>query len=128
MIQRRPCIEPLEARIAPAFGAVINLSPTTFDAGDGFRLDGDEGGPNNTNTADYSGRSVSDAGDFNGDGIADLMVGADFADTAGGTHAGEFYVVFGRRDSTRPDVDLANLGAGGFRILGASAEGFAGFP
>ena len=43
---------------------------------------------------DKSGISVSGAGDVNGDGLADLIVGAQLADPEGDTDAGESYVVF----------------------------------
>jgi hypothetical protein len=75
----------------------------------GFRIDGIDG-------FDFSGRSVSGAGDVNGDRLADLIVGAYGADPGGDGYAGESYVVFGKAGSTA--VDLANLGAGGFRIDG----------
>src|SRR5262245_18868795 len=41
---------------------------------------------------DESGGSLSAAGDVNGDGIDDLIVGARFADPGGDTNAGESYV------------------------------------
>ena len=44
---------------------------------------------------DYSGRSVSAAGDLNADGIDDVIVGSS-AYPAGKVTAGESYVVFGR--------------------------------
>ena len=43
---------------------------------------------------DFSGRAVSSAGDVNGDGLADLIIGADQAGSAG-----ESYVVFGTSNS-----------------------------
>jgi hypothetical protein len=43
---------------------------------------------------DYAGRSVSSAGDINGDGYDDLIVGAPGGDD-GGNDAGEAYVIFG---------------------------------
>jgi hypothetical protein len=79
----------------------------------GFRIDG-------IDTDDDSGRSVSGAGDVNGDGLADLIIGAPLADPGGDSLAGESYVVFGKGDSST--VDLANLGAGGFRIDGIDAD------
>jgi hypothetical protein len=48
-------------------------------------------------TSDFSGTSVSAAGDVNGDGIDDVIVGAQGADPGGGESGeGESYVVFGR--------------------------------
>ncbi len=70
---------------------------------------------------DYSGYSVSSAGDVNGDGLADLIVGAY---RANGT-IGASYVVFGKTTTTA--VDLATLGAGGFAINGQDATGYSGW-
>jgi hypothetical protein len=47
-------------------------------------------------TDDYSGSSVSSAGDINGDGLDDLIVGAYFADPSHKSSAGKSYVVFGK--------------------------------
>ncbi|MGB3517820.1 MAG: integrin alpha, partial [Elainellaceae cyanobacterium] len=66
------------------FDATLNLS--TLDGSNGFRLDGAEG--------DFFGRSVSGAGDINGDGIDDLIIGASSADS-NGSRSGSSYVVFG---------------------------------
>jgi hypothetical protein len=90
-------------------GTVVDLG--SLGTG-GFRIDG-------VNVEDFSGTSVSGAGDVNGDGLADLIVGAFGADPGGDSGAGESYVVFGKTDSTT--VDLANLGGGGFRIDGIDA-------
>ena len=65
--------------------------------------------------------SISNAGDVNGDGYADVIVGADQADVSTNTSAGKAYVVFGK--STSVAVDLSNLGSQGFVISGESAIG-----
>jgi len=45
---------------------------------------------------DLSGTSVSGAGDVNGDGIDDVIIGARSAHAGGVALAGESYVVFGK--------------------------------
>ncbi|MFC1511271.1 beta strand repeat-containing protein [Candidatus Margulisiibacteriota bacterium] len=49
--------------------------------------------------SDELGRSVSSAGDVNGDGYADIIVGAQYAD-GDGTNKGEAYVFYGASGST----------------------------
>lgn len=59
------------------------------------------------------------AGDVNGDGLADVLVGTPGPDNNGRGDSGSAYVVFGKTSTT--NVDLASLGEGGFRIDGAAA-------
>ena len=80
--------------------AVINLS--TLDGTTGFRLNGIEEGDN-------SGRSVSNAGDVNGDGFDDLIIGASQADPDGTAQAGESYVIFGKSGGFTSALDLSTL-------------------
>jgi hypothetical protein len=65
---------------------------------------------------DLAGWSVADAGDVNGDGIDDVVMGAPGAPHGGGTGAGSIYVVYGGQDFAK--VDLTNPGAAGFKITG----------
>ncbi len=85
--------------------------------GGGFRIDGATQG-------DGAGFAVSTAGDVNGDGLADVVVGAPEADNNFREQSGSAYVVFGQR--TAAPVDLSALGARGFRIDGADSSEFAG--
>jgi hypothetical protein len=67
-----------------------------------------------------TGTSVAGAGDVNGDGRPDLVIGAPQEDNNGRPDSGSAYVVFGRAQPGT--IDLAKLGAGGFRIDGPVAE------
>ncbi len=104
------------------FGAA--LLPATIDLANlgaaGITLFGAEAG-------DFSGRSVSSAGDVDGDGFDDLLIGAYGADASGNTksNAGESYVIFGAA-SLPATIDLANLGAAGITIFGADVNDTSG--
>ena len=98
--------------------SVIDLS--TLDGTTGFRLNGIDAG-------DQSGYSVSSAGDVNGDGFDDLIIGALFADPGGDSNAGESYVVFGKSGGFGSAVDLSTLdGTTGFRLDGIDASDLSG--
>jgi Ca2+-binding RTX toxin-like protein len=100
------------------FAASIDLS--TLDGMNGFRLAG-------VAVQDFAGQSVSDAGDVNGDGIDDVIVGAHGADP-NGTSSGASYVIFGMASDFAASVDLSSLdGTNGFRINGAAADDWSGF-
>jgi hypothetical protein len=77
---------------ANGFTPVFDLS--TIDGTNGFRLNG-------IDAADFSGY-VSSAGDVNGDGVDDLIIGGYQADPNGNQNAGESYVVFGRSAGGEP--------------------------
>jgi len=76
----------------------------------GFRIDGALNG-------DFSGTSVAAAGDVNGDGYADVLIGAPNVDPSFKNNAGTSYVVYGSQTPT--DIKLAYLGSAGFHINGA---------
>ncbi len=71
---------------------------------------------------DQSGRRVSNAGDVNGDGFDDLLIGAWGGDASGNAKrdAGESYVIFGAA-SLPATIDLANLGSAGITLFGVDA-------
>ncbi|PVE05952.1 S-layer family protein, partial [Limnohabitans sp. Rim28] len=89
----------------------VNLSDIASGNG-GFALQGEAVG-------DYAGFSVSAAGDINGDGLSDLIVGAP------GTNAwsGKSYVVYGRTSDTLVQLSDVAAGTGGFAILGETDSG-----
>lgn len=63
------------------------------------------------------GTAVSDAGDVNGDGIPDVLVGAPRADPGGdGRPGGALYVIFGKATAT--PVDVSALGPQGYWFEG----------
>ena len=96
-------------------GFAASLDLAGLDGTDGFRI----GGPQ---TRAYSGSDVGSAGDVNGDGLQDLIIGTRSAQTPDREGAGVSYVVFGRVGGFGPILDVGNLdGVNGFRILGAGA-------
>ena len=98
------------------FGGALDLA--ALDGTNGFRLDG-------IDPSDHSGFSVSGAGDVNGDGFADLIVGC--SPTGGASDAGESYVVFGDPGGFGGALDLAALdGTNGFRLDGIDPSGSLG--
>ena len=103
---------------ASAFASTVNLS--TLDGTNGFRLDGEA-------ASDISGYPVSSAGDINGDGYDDLIIGAAYADI-NGSSSGSSYVVFGSGNAFAPTVNLSTLdGTNGFRLDGVAASDVSGF-
>ena len=88
------------------FPAVFDVS--TLDGTNGFAV----------NRAEYD---VSGAGDVNGDGIGDIIIGQS---SEGANFAGRAYVVFGAGGGFPPLVDVGTLdGSNGFALEGADVLG-----
>ena len=99
---------------ASGLSAAFNL--TTLNGSNGFKVEGLAAG-------DYLGSSVSTAGDLNGDGKADLVLGADHADPGGRTDAGTAYIIFGQASGFPAAFNLTTLdGSNGFKVEGLAAD------
>ncbi|MFC1688454.1 beta strand repeat-containing protein [Pseudomonadota bacterium] len=95
------------------------LAVSSLDGSNGFQIDG-------INQADSLGTSVSAAGDINGDGTDDLIVGATLAGSEG-AYAGAAYVIFGNNQPWPVSFDLTTLdGNNGFAIVGLTQGDYAG--
>ena len=97
---------------------IVNLSG--LNGNNGLKLDGE-------NNQDQSGCSVSAAGDINGDGHDDLIIGAETY--TGGSYNGRSYVVFGGPMINNTGLfNLSNLnGINGFKLMGETTVSASGF-
>lgn len=92
--------------------AVVNLPD--LNGVSGFALNG-------IHPDDFSGYSVSEAGDVNGDGIDDIIIGASRANN----YVGQSYVVYGSKKRWDAEIDLFTLdGTNGFILNGISGKSF----
>lgn len=75
---------------------------------------------------DRFGRSVDAAGDVNGDGIDDVIIGAEGADP-NGSYSGRSYVVFGSNQNFPESLQASDLdGTNGFMLDGETARSYSG--
>jgi Ca2+-binding RTX toxin-like protein len=103
---------------ASGFSASVSLS--SLNGKNGFQISGENGW-------DRVGWSVSAAGDVNGDGIGDIIIGA-WGASLGGKEAGGAYVVFGKAGGFGGNLNLSALnGKNGFQINGESPGDRAGW-
>ena len=100
-------------------GGLIPLS--RLNGTQGFKIKGE-------GSTDNSGVSVRSAGDINGDGYPDLLIGAWKASPGNRTAAGCSYVLFGARNFGQTGlVSLSSLnGANGFKLAGELANDHSG--
>jgi glycosylphosphatidylinositol phospholipase D len=116
---------------AAPFPAVFELSSLLpangGDGSAGFVLDGDA-------VRDLVGFAVSTAGDINGDGVDDIIVGAPYANPDAREDAGAGYVLFGTTQGFPAERRLADLfpdnggdGSAGFVIQGGRRGDLAGW-
>jgi formylglycine-generating enzyme required for sulfatase activity len=82
------------------------------------------------NADDFAGVSVSSAGDVDGDGLADLLVGA-YGNDDGGTAAGKVYLILGASLGSDSTIELSsadysfvgeNLGDGAGRSISSAGD------
>lgn len=99
--------------------AGVELSAVAAGLGGGFAITGEAAG-------DYSGNCVSGAGDVNGDGLTDVIVGA-LGNDANADSSGRAYVVFGKADNAAIELTDVVAGVGGFAMDGAAAFDRASF-
>ena len=101
-----------------SFGSVFDLS--TLNGSTGFRLVGGGGGYE-------AGTSAYAAGDFNGDGYDDIIIGV----PGGGiseTYNGAAYLIFGKASGFSALIDLASLAlSDGIKLLGNADYDYAGY-
>src|SRR4051794_40197844 len=104
----------------PQYPANIDL--TTLNGSNGFKIIGETLSPFFTST-----RAHASAGDVNGDGFVDLIIGTPGA-SPHGTYSGAAYVVFGHAGGFGAAVDLSKLKAvGGFKMSGQTAMDMTGW-
>src|SRR3954463_7764176 len=108
---RTSIVEPLESRIAPAFSNPFPLG--SLSGGDGFVING-------AAANEGAGYSVRGAGDLNGDGFDDVVIGV--GNQSSPAHAAA-YVVFGNAGGFPAALELSTLnGTTGFQLDTPTAE------
>ncbi|AFZ28724.1 Hemolysin-type calcium-binding region [Gloeocapsa sp. PCC 7428] len=101
-----------------ASGFDARFDTTTLDGTNGFVV---EGIPSDTYYEfDFL---VSRAGDINGDGFDDIIIGAPFNDPNGRSNAGESYIIYGKATGFNARIDVTTLdGSNGFILQGINTN------
>ncbi len=100
------------------FDATLDLND--LDGSNGFAIAG-------INEGDLSGFSTSSAGDINGDGIDDLIIGAIFAEAGDNIDAGASYILFGSSEEFLATLSVSDLdGSNGFVVNGINSSDLSG--
>ncbi|MDJ0656338.1 MAG: VCBS repeat-containing protein [Xanthomonadales bacterium] len=123
--------------------AAANKAIVVFGSNQGFPPEVNVGSLNGSNgfsllgyTGDHVGISVSNAGDFNGDGFDDVIVGAPYAPVRRRSgmvineypQAGKSYLIFGSDQGFGPTLALGTVnGSQGRALLGAATADRAGY-
>ncbi|KCV80831.1 hypothetical protein ATO10_15450 [Actibacterium atlanticum] len=93
-------------------GFEATLNPDELNGSNGFVIEG-------ADQYDYAGFSLSAAGDVNGDGVSDIIIGAANTSSIDGSENVEAYVVFGSSQGFDATLALRDLdGTNGFKIEG----------
>ena len=95
-----------------------SMSVSDISGGTGIKVSG-------ANSLDYCGNAVSDAGDLNGDGYDDFVIGCSLADRNNLESSGAAYVLFG--SSAAANLQLGSLNnSDGFMITGGGGANLFG--
>lgn len=99
-------------------GNPVNLATLNTTSDNGFSIEG-------LYSYDRLGIGLSGAGDVNGDGLSDIVIGSPNA-SPNGSSSGQSYVVFGKTNTEAILLSNVRTGVGGFAINGAAASDYSG--